>query len=269
MKQISIGTVFVLLLLSSIVCNSNQKKGGELSAAVSKPVEENSSLDNSNALLINGSERVTFVTSDGVQIAGTLFLAGKDNSPAVVCLHQWMSDRSSFNSIAAKFVAKGINVLAIDMRGFGESTKKSTGEGVEPNRVAGADVEAAVLFLEKQKSVDKKKIGILGASYGASNAIQYASKNPDIRAVVLLSPGINYFNVLPTEEAVKGYGGRSLLCIASNEDLRSVEAVKKYQSILQNNIEVKFMDNLGHGTNMFRANMELENEVVAFFQKKL
>ena len=180
-----------------------------------------------------------------------------------------MSDRSSYNSISGKFLSKGINVLAIDMRGFGESTKKSTGEGVEPNRLAGADIEAAVHFLEKQKSVDTKRIGILGASYGASNAIIYASKNPEIRAVVLLSPGINYFNVLPTEDAVKVFSGRSLFCIASNEDLRSVEAVKKYQSNIQKNIDIKFMDNLGHGTNMFKANADLENEVVAFFEKKL
>jgi fermentation-respiration switch protein FrsA (DUF1100 family) len=50
------------------------------------------------------------------------------------------------------------------------------------------DWEAWYQFLMDQEGVDEQKIGLLGTSLGATGAIQYASINKDVQAVVAHSP---------------------------------------------------------------------------------
>ena len=106
-------------------------------------------------------------------------------------------------------------------------------------------------------------IGIVGASYGSSNAIIYAAADPAIRTVVLLSPGLNYFNELPTEDAVKKFKGRPLLAVASSEDLRSVETVDAYKAAVPS-MQVQMYENAGHGTDILDAGVGLADVISAF-----
>jgi pimeloyl-ACP methyl ester carboxylesterase len=86
--------------------------------------------------------------------------------------------------------------------------------------------------------------------------------------VVLLSPGLNYFNELPTEGAVQRYRGRSMLVVASSEDLRSVETVEAYRKAAPG-IEVKLYENAGHGTDILDAKVGLDAAILAFLKKSL
>src|SRR5205085_3046220 len=112
-------------------------------------------------------------------------------------------------------------VLAIDGRGFGESTAKTDGKTVTAGRTDTdvktmlGDVGAAFDFLAKQKNVNPNRIGVVGASYGSSLALIYAADNPKVAAVALLSPGLNYFGNMQTEPAIKKYGDRPLELIAA------------------------------------------------------
>ena len=212
-------------------------------------------------------EDVRFATEDGIVITGTLYSAGK-NAPTVLCLHQWRSDRSSFAGFAKELQTAGITVLTIDMRGYGGSTKTEDGKRIRPERIAGKDIVAAIAFLRGHSSVDAARIGIVGASYGASNAIIYAAKDSQIRAVALLSPGLNYFNELPTRASVKAYGDRPLFAIASSEDVRSVETVQAYASLAPQQV-TRIVENAGHGTDIFAAGVGLGQELLTFLKKNL
>lgn len=215
----------------------------------------------------SGSEEVRFTTTDGIVIAGTLYEAGS-NAPAVLCLHQWRSDRSSFATLAKKLQSEGFTVLTIDMRGYGGSTKTSDGRSIRPDRKAGADIEAALKFLRGRGTVDDGRIGIIGASYGSSNAVIHAAEDKTIRALVLLSPGLNYFNELPTEAPVAQYRGRPMLVVASSEDLRSVETVNAYREI-DAGIESQMYDDAGHGTDILDAEVGLDRAILGFMKKNL
>lgn len=217
--------------------------------------------------LPGGSQDVSFTTSDGIVISGTLYPAG-DKAPTVLCLHQWRSDRRSFAALAKTLQGAGFTVLAIDMRGYGGSTKTADGKSVRPDRKAGADIQAAMRFLRDQQSVNTARIGIIGASYGSSNAVIHAADDPSVRALVLLSPGLNYFNELPTEGPVKKYKGRPMLAVASSEDLRSVETVDAYRAMVPG-IEVKIYENAGHGTDILEAEGSLDEVILTFLKKNL
>ena len=67
--------------------------------------------------------RVEFTTSDGVQIVGDFYLPKKpvEKLPAVILLHMYDSNRRAWDTLAPELQKAGLAVLAIDLRGHGES----------------------------------------------------------------------------------------------------------------------------------------------------
>lgn len=259
-------SIFFTLALTAVFCLSCRQNRAENSFN-SGPVPEKA-LGRLEKAAVPGGKEVTFTTSDNVVITGTLFESSKGKAPAVLCLHQWRSDRSKYDDLAETLQKSGFTVLTIDMRGYGGSVKKTDGSAVKPDRDAKNDVSAAVNYLRNLPSVDKARIGILGASYGSSNALVYASNDPSIKAAILLSPGLNYFNVLPTLDAMKKYAGRPVLCVAASEDMRSVEALDAYAKVNPKAV-VKKYDNAGHGTDMLPAVRGLGDVIRDFFLSTL
>jgi dienelactone hydrolase len=234
-----------------------------------------SNTTNANANTNSGAPvtaaKVTIDSADGVKIIGTYLTAQKPNSPALLLLHQWQSDRHSFDDFAKQMHEKGFAVLSIDGRGFGESTRKADGSTISAARSDAdvkamlGDVDAAFNYLSKQQNVDATKIGIVGASYGSSLAIIYAAHHPNVAAVALLSPGLDYFGHMPTEPAVKQYGDRPLLLVAAEDDKESADAVKKLAAGPSGKYQSKVYDKGGHGTALFKVGLmdDLEKFLVS------
>jgi dienelactone hydrolase len=258
---------FLLILVITLLgCNSGASNNPSNTVTANNTAANNSA--NSVATTI-GAQTVAIDSPDGVKIVGTFFESTKANSPAVLLLHQWQSDRHSYDDFARRLQAKGFNVLSIDGRGFGESVKTADGKPVAPERTDAAvkgmlgDVGAAFDFLSKQKNVDPSRVGIVGASYGSSLAIIYAADNPKVKAVALLSPGLNYFGNMATEPAVRKYGDRDLFVLASKGDTESAEAAENFEKI--GNTRYGFMilpvGSL-HGTEMFKYRDKAEGPPV-------
>lgn len=223
------------------------------------------------------AQTISFDAPDGVKIVGTFYaVAAKENSPAVLMLHQFGSNRASYKDLARQFQASGIAVLAIDGRGFGDSTKKAGGSRISASQsneaVAGmkSDVEATVKFLSEQKNVDKTRIGIVGASYGSSLAIIYAADNAEIKAVALLSPGTNYFGNLPTNPAIEKYAARPVLIVAAEDDAESAAASRELDKLAAGDKhQLQIYKKGGHGTGILTAGVGLDKLLLNFFQKNL
>lgn len=247
-------------------------------------------LTNTNAAAQNtpavvaGSQTVSVLSADKTPLAGTFFAAGKPDSPGVLMLHQWQSDRHAYDDLARRMQAKGFAVLSIDGRGFGESTKTGDGRTLLPQRTDAAveamvgDVGAAFEFLKRQKNVAADRCGIIGASYSSSLALLYAAidprlyagDDPNVYAVALLSPGLNYFGNMPTEPAKIKYGWRPILLIAADDDKESADAVDKLRSIgSDENVDYKVFPSGGHGTALFGSRPETADILEGFFVKHL
>jgi len=264
-----------LLLLIFSGCNSNSVNNSSNTNGNGNTTNVNSASNAAVATTAN-PQTVTIDSSDGVKIVGSFWESARASSPAVLLLHQWQSDRHSYDDFAKRLNAKGFDVLSIDGRGFGESVKTADGKTVAPERTDAAvkgmlgDVGAAFDFLSKQKNVDPARVGIVGASYGSSLAIIYAADNPKVKAVALLSPGLNYFGNMATEPAVAKYGNRPLLLVAAQDDKESADAVKKLDSVGANDkYQVKIFEKGGHGTGIFEAKVGLEDLLEQFLEKNL
>jgi pimeloyl-ACP methyl ester carboxylesterase len=129
----------------------------------------------------------TWTNRDGTGARGWL-VRGAEGSPSVLLLHRYGADRSWLLNLGVKLSeATNMTVLLPDLRGHGENppAPASALGGQE-----GADAVAAVEFLRALKTPQGRplageRVGIYGVEMGAYAAIQAASKDSGVRALVL------------------------------------------------------------------------------------
>lgn len=138
------------------------------------------------------AERVLDLTaSDGLKLKATYFAAA-NQGPGVLFLHQCNRQRKVWDGLAHQLAAAGVNVLTLDLRGFGESGGDRY-DVAQPEKAAQlqqhwpSDIDLALQFLESQPGVQRDVIGVGGASCGVNNSVQTARRHPEVRSLVLLS----------------------------------------------------------------------------------
>jgi pimeloyl-ACP methyl ester carboxylesterase len=217
------------------------------------------------------AENVTFATDDGWTLAGSYWDAGA-GKPAALLVHMLPADRRSYDDFAPKVAAAGFNVLAFDSRGHGESLKHNGAEEHYTSFDAAAynasvsDLAAAKKFLAA-KGADTTKIVIVGASIGANFALIYGAGDADVKAVALLSPGLDYHGV-KTGPAITTYGARPVYLVASDEDKYSAESVGALRKVAPGATS-KIFSHAGHGTNIFGAEPAFADELVTWLSSQV
>lgn len=114
-------------------------------------------------------------TEDGVRLAA--WYAPPQNGAAIILLPGAGGDRDDVREQAIMLAARGYGVLALDLRGAGESGGSTNRFGWNGTR----DVGAAVAFLRAQDDVEA--IGGWGFSLGGEVLLGAASTYPAIRAI--------------------------------------------------------------------------------------
>ena len=122
-----------------------------------------------------GFEDVVLHTDDGVQLEGWYRPPG--NGAVIILLHGAGGSRQEVRPYAEMLAAHGYGVLALDLRGHGESQGKTNRLGWQGT----LDVGAAVDFLRMRSEV--RHIGGLGISMGGEVLLGAASAYPAIEAM--------------------------------------------------------------------------------------
>jgi hypothetical protein len=117
------------------------------------------------------AERVTLTSGDGARLAGLVIPSVDSAAPWLLYLHGNAGNITS--SVLPQFYrhwhALGVNVLAIDYRGYGESESRAPDEqGVY------ADARAAYEWLRRVRGIPADDIVIYGHSLGAGVATELA-----------------------------------------------------------------------------------------------
>lgn len=215
------------------------------------------------------NERITFETSDNVTIVGDYYEGGRDK--AVLLLHMMPATRASWVAFANALTAAGFSVLAIDLRGHGESTK-GPGDTVldyqefqdADHQASIADVEGAIAFLKKEKKM--KDVAMCGASIGANLALTYAAVHPEIRSVILLSPGLVYRGVDTGSVAELITPDQRVFLLASEDDEYSAASAKELHEKLTSKKKIELFSDAGHGTTMIERKPEFMPALVEWLQ---
>ncbi len=213
---------------------------------------------------------VSFHSKDGVQIAASFYQPSRRPAPCVILVHMLTRSRDDWQPLASRLADAGVGVLAIDLRGHGSSGPDQR-VGIDATQDLAPDlldVQAARLFLSTRPDLGVTTVGIAGASIGANLAVLAAASDPTIRSIALLSPGLDYRN-LHSEAALKKYGDRPVLMIASQEDGYATRSIRKLQKAGTGTREVKLVNGAGHGTAMLSRQPDLIPLIVEWFQRTL
>jgi pimeloyl-ACP methyl ester carboxylesterase len=114
-----------------------------------------------------------------------------------------------------QLVHQGYRVVQLDLRGHG----RSTGEWITYGAVESRDLKQVLDALESEYLI-AGNVGVIGISYGAAVAIQWAAIDPRVRAIVAIEPYSSFRQV--------AYDGASFVLgpsrlIFSDDDIRECE----------------------------------------------
>jgi len=213
------------------------------------------------------AQAVTFAARDGVTVSGTLHLPDKLPAPAVVLLPMMARSQHDYDALAARLVEAGIAALSIDFRRNG-GPRTSSGEGGEDFSDLVLDAEAARGYLTARSEIAPGRIGVVGASVGANVAVLAAANDAAIKTLVLLSPSLEYRN-LRIETALKTYGSRPALLVASSNDPYALRSARESVSLGDGVRELRVLSNVGHGTIMLSRDPDLSTAVVDWLLRTL
>jgi len=146
-------------------------------------------------------EDVTVTSSDGLKLAG--WFIPSQNGAVIIMQHGYKSTRRELLNEAEMMYRHGYGILMTTVRAHDYSEGEMITFGM--NEVN--DMDAWYQYLLTRDDIDNNRIGILGNSYGGMLAIQYASVNENIKAVVAdcafsslqdtVETSVTYFTDLP------------------------------------------------------------------------
>ena len=221
-------------------------------------------------------EKIELITKDKVKIVGN-FIKVKDSKKAVLLLHMMPSTKESFKEFSEILAENGFSSLAIDLRGHGESTQTLEGKKLDyryfsdwEHQQSIYDLESASEFLENQGFLKENQY-LVGASIGANLALEFGSLNPEIKKIILISPGLNYRGLSSQTFLKKITSSQELLFISSKKDFYAYESSKKLASdCLKLKISCKeiYLEGKSHGTDIFKENKEIYQKLILFLKAK-
>ena len=150
--------------------------------------------------------------------------------PAVLFLHGYGEDRKVWQDFQKQFLQQGWAVMALDLRGHGESLIKNqrplqaSPEWRNNPREFPLDVAPALDWLKKQPRLNSSKIVIVGYDVGANLALLASGKLREVRTVVAVNP--NAKESLQIAGSSQDFVPRSALVVV--EDAAQAESIKPF-----------------------------------------
>src|SRR5215472_7569049 len=213
-----------------------------------------------------GPQVVDLTAPDGLKLKGTFFAAATPG-PGVLLLHQCNQQRKVWDDLAKRMAAAGMNVMTVDLRGYGDSQgtpiDKLTPEQINVvfREKMPLDVETAYKFLVSQPNVSPGILVAGGASCGVNQSVHVAMKHPEVKALLLLSEitdmeGRNFLRAHPSLPL--------FLATAEDDADPGVSDLMQWLSTFSTNPHTKFVryKTGGHGVEMFVAHPELPMSIV-------
>ncbi|HVR70878.1 MAG TPA: dienelactone hydrolase family protein [Vicinamibacteria bacterium] len=192
-------------------------------------------------------QKVGFQSGDET-VSGLLFTPEKDGPfPAVVVIHEWWGLDEWIKDQARALAREGYAALAVDLyRGKATSSPEEAHQlmmGTPPDRAL-RDLTAAYAFLQARPEVRKDRIGVIGWCMGGRYAMELATQEPGLGAVVA------YYGAPPTDAAAVARIRAPVLGNFGGEDKGpSPEQVRAFEATMKaagKTVDVKVYEGAGH-----------------------
>lgn len=243
-------------------------------------------------------ENVSVTTADGLRLAGWFIPSFRRE--AVMLVHGYKDHRGNLLGVADILRRKGFQVLAVTVRAHDESEGELISFGVREMQ----DLRAWLSWLQARAGVDPARIGLFGVSMGGTLAIQFASEQSAMAAVVAdcafssiedtVETSVRFFTGLPAFPFApmiefwmeREIGGRAedidakrwiarisprpvLLMQGGSDEVISPESGARLFEAAGNPKELWFDPDVGHAQFLSKRPRQFEERVGGFFEKHL
>jgi pimeloyl-ACP methyl ester carboxylesterase len=165
----------------------------------------------------------TFKTFDLVELHASFDLPSGVPAPipSVLLLHGYGEDRSAWKDFAKQLLDRGFAVMALDLRGHGDSRIKNQRPiQASPDWRTNlhefpVDLDPALDWLKSRPRVDNGKIVVIGFDVGANLALIASGRFPEVRTVVAIKPNLN--ESLALAGSAQDFQPRSTLIVAADQ----------------------------------------------------
>jgi carboxymethylenebutenolidase len=172
---------------------------------------------------------------------------GSGPFPAVLVIHEWWGLDDWVKDQARALAKEGYAALAVDLyRGKVTDKQEEAHQlmmGLSPDRAL-RDLKAAVAHLQARPGVRKDRIGVIGWCMGGKYAIELATQEPAVKAVVA------YYGAPPTDQAAIARIKAPVLGNYGAEDKGpSSDQVKAFEAAMKKAgkmVDVKIYAGAGH-----------------------
>jgi carboxymethylenebutenolidase len=192
-------------------------------------------------------QKVTF-QSGTETVSGLLFTPDKDGPfPGVIVIHEWWGLDEWVKEQARALAREGYAALAVDLyRGKVTNKQEEAHQlmmGTPPDRAL-RDLKAAYADLQSRPAVKKDQIGVIGWCMGGRYALELATQEPGLGAVVA------YYGAPPTDAAAIGRIKAPVLGNFGGEDKGPApDQVRAFETAMKaagKTVDVKVYEGAGH-----------------------
>ncbi|HEY9775282.1 MAG TPA: alpha/beta fold hydrolase [Planktothrix sp.] len=215
-------------------------------------------------------KRQAFQTRDGVILVGDVYAQGT-KAPTVILWHQLGRTRADLQWFIPLLLGKGFSVVNMDLRGHGESVNTIKNTKIDYKTFTGADwlklpedVPLIVQDLKPMRHISGSLVGIVGCSIGANMAAMDES-DPNVKAVVMLSPGYDYHGLKPEPQLRKST--KPIFMVAAKPDEFSYDAIQRWAN-KKPNLNAAVVSQSAHGDDLLK-NERVTDQVVDFLVNNL
>src|SRR2546428_13660143 len=141
--------------------------------------------------------------------------------PSALLLHGYGEDRSVWKDFAQQLRNRGWAVMALDLRGHGESKSRNqrpiqaSPEWRKDPHEFPVDLDPALDWLKAQPRINTRKIVIIGSDVGANLALIASGRFSEVRTVVAIKPNLE--ESLALAGSAQDFQPRSALIVVSGQ----------------------------------------------------
>jgi pimeloyl-ACP methyl ester carboxylesterase len=188
-----------------------------------------------------GGTAVEVTAPDGLVLKGDFYLVGTDHA-TVLLLHQMYTTRASWSNYIGTLTGAGYNVLAVDVRGYGQTRGKLNWSA------AIDDIGVWMTWLRGSAGV-RDAISTMGSSIGSSLAIVGCARDAACRTAVAVSPGWNYNGIALEDPLKNNFAGRQILVVYAHRDRYPALGVPRMVEAAPDVIVTQVYNGNAHGMN--------------------
>ncbi|MBZ0275354.1 MAG: alpha/beta fold hydrolase [Anaerolineae bacterium] len=192
-------------------------------------------------------QAVQLTAADGLVLVGDYYsmpVEAGQQRPAVLLLHMLNSQRRAWNPLITPLLDAGYNVLAVDMRGHGETGSTKDWDA------AIQDTQLWLDWLHNQPDVQPDGVSSIGASIGSNLALIGCANDATCATAIALSPGLEYLGVKLDDTVTQGFSNRGILLVAGRRDTTSAVSVTELTSTMTSEVSALLFTGSSHGTAM-------------------